>query len=85
MPAMRQAQEPKAPGLVQQSADDKTPISDMKPKCKTRTAAVITVHDASNMTQKGRHRIAEWMFRQAYFLMYHSKELAKRYTARYLY
>lgn len=52
---------------------------------KEKSAAIITVHDAENMTAKGRRDIAKWMRRQADFLEQHGKEFSKRFTARYLY
>lgn len=50
-----------------------------------KSAAIITIHDAPNMTAKGRRQIAAWMRRQADFLEGHGKLLAKRFTARYRY
>lgn len=57
----------------------------MKPKRKSRSAAVLTIHDAANMTIKGRSDIVAWLYRQIYAVEFNHKKLAKRYTARYLY
>lgn len=54
-------------------------------KAKTKSAAVLTIFDAPNMSEKGRKDIAAWLRRQAGFLLKNNKELAKRFTARYLY
>lgn len=53
-------------------------------KSKEKSAAIITVRDADNMTTKGRKAIAAWMRQQADFLEQHGKEFSKRFTARYL-
>lgn len=53
----------------------------MKPK----SAAIVTIKDAPNMTAKGRRAVAKWLKRQADFLLSDHKNLSKRFTARYLY
>lgn len=50
-----------------------------------KIAAVFTLFDAPKMSEKGRQDIAAWLRRQASFLLKHHKELASRYTARYIY
>ena len=57
----------------------------MKPKSSTKTAAVVTITDAPNMSKRGRTDIALWLCRQADFLKNHNTELARRYQARYEY
>jgi hypothetical protein len=52
---------------------------------KEESAVILTIKDAPDMTAKGRRQIAAWLRRQAGFLEKHAKELAPRYTARYLY
>lgn len=52
---------------------------------KEKSAAVLTIHDAANMTDEGRADIARWLRRQITFLMKNNTELSSRYTARYLY
>lgn len=54
-------------------------------KRKTKSAATITIHDAPNMTKRGRRSIAAWMRKQAAFLETGGDKLSKRFTARYLY
>ena len=55
----------------------------MKPKVKT--AAVLTIYGAADMTPAGRKRIAKWIDRQKQFFLKYPKVLANRHTARYLY
>lgn len=50
-----------------------------------KSAAIITIKDAANMSPKGRKAIAAWMRRQAEFLEKHAKELSPTFRARYLY
>ena len=50
-----------------------------------RTAAIVTVFRAEEMTPRGRRDIARWLQKQAALLLAHSDQLAGRYTARYLY
>lgn len=57
----------------------------MKIKPKEKSAAIVTIHDAPNMTTKGRRAIVAWLRRQAGFLENNSKQLSKRFTARYIY
>lgn len=54
-------------------------------KGKEKSAAVVTIFDAPNMTAKGKHAIALWLRRQARQLERDAKLYAKRFTARYLY
>lgn len=57
----------------------------MMPKTKEKSAAIVTIKDAQDMTPEGRKDIARWLRRQAAFLEKHAEELSNRYTARYLY
>ena len=50
-----------------------------------KSAAVLTVFRVSEMTPNGRRDILRWLQRQMRFIKRDSKQLAKRYTARYLY
>lgn len=52
---------------------------------KTKSAAVLTVFDAPRFSKKGRKAIAEWLKRQAGFILNNSEQLSKRFSARYLY
>ena len=52
---------------------------------KTKSAAVLTIFDAADMTPKGKCDIARWLKRQATFLTMHGYEMSKRFTARYIY
>ena len=56
-------------------------------KNKVKSAAILTVHDISDMTPKGRRSIIKWLRRQADDIeKYHKVPgFSKRYTARYLY
>jgi hypothetical protein len=54
-------------------------------KATHKSAAIVTIHDASGMTAKGRRQIAAWLRRQADFVEKDGKALASRFTARYLY
>lgn len=50
-----------------------------------KSAAIVTIKDASEMTEEGKKDIARWLRRQANFLVNHADQLASRYTARYIY
>jgi hypothetical protein len=50
-----------------------------------KSAAVVTIHRADEMTPEGRKEVAAWLRRQASFLTKDGDKLAKRFTARYLY
>ena len=52
---------------------------------KTKTAAVLTIHDAPNMHKRGRTEIANWLRRQAKLLERNHKGLAKLYIAHWQY
>jgi hypothetical protein len=52
---------------------------------KSKSAAIVTIKDASKMSASGRKAVAAWLRRQASFLLSHSKQLSPRFTARYLY
>lgn len=54
-------------------------------KSKDKTAAIVTVFRAPDMSTNGRRRIAEWLRRQASVLERNASKLARRYTARYIY
>ena len=50
-----------------------------------KSAAVLTIHHAGDMTSKGRKDIARWLRRQASMLLREAEKYAPRFTARYLY
>lgn len=52
---------------------------------KEQAAAILTIKDAAEMTEKGKMNVVRWLRRQAYFLEKYNTELGPRYTARYLY
>ena len=52
---------------------------------KEKSAAIVTIFKAPDMTKRGRKRIADWLRRQAGFLESNGDELSSRFTARYLY
>ena len=53
---------------------------------KDKSAAVVTIHRAPDMTNGGRKRIADWLRRQARLLEKHGRELSEtKFTARYMY
>lgn len=55
----------------------------MKPSLKT--AAIVTIHDASKMTPRGRREIAKWLRSRAALLEKEHAHLASRFTSRYYY
>jgi len=50
-----------------------------------KSAAILTIKDANNMTPKGRKQVAEWLKEEAKNLIKHGKDYNKRFTARYIY
>lgn len=50
-----------------------------------KSAAILTIHRAPDMSPEGRRDIASWLRRQAGFLERSAKQMASRYTARYIY
>lgn len=50
-----------------------------------KSAAILTIFDAPNMTPTGKKNIARWLRKQADFLMREHKNLSHRFRARYLY
>lgn len=50
-----------------------------------KTAAVLTIHNADNMTSEGRHEIAKWLRRQASFLVREGDNMSDRFRARYMF
>ena len=50
-----------------------------------KSAAIVTIRDAEQMTAKGRRDIAAWLKRQADALIKDGKLYSKRFTARYQY
>lgn len=51
----------------------------------SRSAAILTIHEAPRMTTAGRRRIAKWIRFQANYFELHGKQYSKRFIARYLY
>lgn len=58
-----------------------------KSKKQKKSAAIVTLHDIANMSDKGRKQIVKWLHQQASYVASKrtAKTFAKRYTARYLY
>jgi hypothetical protein len=54
-------------------------------KGKESSAAILTIFDASNMTNKGRRDISTWLKKQAEYLTKEADQFSKRYTARFIY
>lgn len=52
---------------------------------KSKSAAILTIHDAPSMNKRDRAAIVQWLRRQADCLDKESKNLSHRFTARYLY
>ena len=52
---------------------------------KFKSAAILTIHRASEMSPCGRRDIVKWLRRQIWFLERDYKQLSARYTARFLY
>jgi hypothetical protein len=50
-----------------------------------KSAAILTIKDAPNMSEKGKKEVAEWLKRQAKMLIKEGDNYAKNFTARYLY
>ena len=51
----------------------------------TKSAAILTIHHAADMTPAGRKAVIAWLRRQATWLQRHHHQLGPRFTARYLY
>jgi len=52
---------------------------------KEKSAAIVTIFDAPNMTSAGRKRIAKWLRSRADLLEKHADLMASRFTSRWLY
>lgn len=50
-----------------------------------KSAAVLTIHCASDMTSEGRTEIANWLRKQAKWLEDAGDNYSSRFVARYLY
>lgn len=50
-----------------------------------KSAAVLTIKDAPDMTPRGRREVAAWLRQQADFLVSDGEHFAPRFRARYLY
>lgn len=50
-----------------------------------KSAAIVTIFDASKMTPAGRKRIAKWLRSRADLLENHADLMASRFTSRWLY
>ena len=57
----------------------------MKEKKAEKSAAIVTIKDAANMTKRGRRKIALWLRQQAEFLEEHGNEFDRTFRARYIY
>lgn len=56
-----------------------------KAKRKDKSAAIVTIYRADEMTARGRRQIAAWLRRHAEMLTSEGKNYSKRFTGRYLY
>lgn len=54
-------------------------------KPELKSAAIVTIHRAANMTPRGRRLVANWLRNTAKLLEDHGKEFSTRFTGRYLY
>lgn len=54
-------------------------------KTKHKVAASLTVYEISNMTQRGRKNICNWLRRLARDITAEPEAFSKRFRARYLY
>ncbi len=52
---------------------------------KEKSAAILTIKEAHNMTEQGRKEIAKWIRDQADSLEQHGENYSKKFTGRYLY
>lgn len=52
---------------------------------KEESAAILTIKDASKMSDKGRKAIAEWLRQNAKYLIKYGKEYNGSFRARYIY
>lgn len=50
-----------------------------------KSAAVLTIKDAADMTDEGRRQVAKWLRKQARWLEEAGQEYSPRFRARYLY
>jgi hypothetical protein len=50
-----------------------------------KSAAILTIKDAGDMTEEGRREIARWLRRHANWLTKYGDEYSKKFTGRYLY
>jgi hypothetical protein len=50
-----------------------------------KSAAILTIRDAAQMSRRGRKAIANWLRRHARFLESHGSDFSRRFTGRYLY
>jgi len=57
----------------------------MKAKPKTKAAAILTIRDAANMSEKGRKDIVDWIRQQAKDLIKYGDDYSGTMRARYLY
>lgn len=52
---------------------------------KTKSAAILTIHNASDMSPKGRKQIVAWLQNQIKNIEEYHAQMSKRFTARFLY
>ena len=50
-----------------------------------KTAAIVTINDASKMTPEGRKEVAKWLRRQGRWLEEYGDQMSHRCIARYVY
>ena len=56
----------------------------MSNKSELKSAAILTIKDASNMTKSGRKNVADWLRNQADLLEEDGWNFSKAFRARYL-
>lgn len=54
-------------------------------KPKEKSAAIVTIRNASEMTKRGRKQIANWLRKHADWLEESGHHYSARFTGRYLY
>jgi len=52
---------------------------------KLNSAAILTIKDASNMSEKGRKEIVDWLRLHARYLLMYGKKYSGTFRARFLY
>lgn len=56
-----------------------------KKAAKLKSAAIVTIHRASEMTPEGRREVAAWLRAHAQDLVKYGDQYSRRFTGRYTY